>query len=209
MVYAQSIKYPYTSARDLFIAFVLFTVPILNLFSGFFVYGYLVHAAQGVRKNQQNLPQFTGAAHLFVDGLKAMFIVLIYAIPALLSLVLLLVNRNAAVALASILGALAAFMLPTALLAFSREESIKSAVNMSHVFKTSFSSHMIFAWLVSIVVAIAYLAAGIVLAFFTQIIYIGLWLSMGLAIMLILFTVTPLFVHAYEQKMKNSRLLRA
>ena len=203
MVYAESLRYPYTSVKDLLFAYVLFALPLVNVLSGFFVYGYLVHAAQAARRRDASLPRFAGGAHLFVDGLKALLIVLAYLVPALLALSLLLIDRSAGMVVAVLLGALAVFVLPAALLAFCDGESFGRAFELRRVFRVSFSSSMLLAWLVAILVGIMYAAGGVILSLFTQVTYVGPYLAVVFAFVLLMLTVTPLFVDAYQKTVAN------
>jgi hypothetical protein len=66
---------------------------LLALFSGFLIpllplYGYLLNVAEGGMEDATDLPAFAEWESLFVDGIKALVILLIYQLPALLVVIL-------------------------------------------------------------------------------------------------------------------------
>jgi hypothetical protein len=78
--YVEAIKRPFTDLKKFVIGVILSVIPIVNLIFT----GYLLNTAETAMRKQKELPEFEGFGKLFVDGLLAAIIGLIYMIPVFL-----------------------------------------------------------------------------------------------------------------------------
>jgi len=81
MNYIGAVKRPFSDFTKLLIGFVFLVVPILNILTGFFVRGYELECGKTAMKKSFKLPEWTSFLKLFVNGLLALIIGLIYLIP--------------------------------------------------------------------------------------------------------------------------------
>lgn len=81
MGYMESIKRPFSDMTKLVIGIVIMLIPIVN----FIGLGYFLQCAKLTFKKDESLPEWTGWANLFVTGIVAAVINLIWAIPIMLA----------------------------------------------------------------------------------------------------------------------------
>jgi hypothetical protein len=210
MDFSGAISRPFSDLKKLSIGAALYMVPVLALIpllilivpvagmvAGMFAYGYVLACGATAMKKVKKLPEWTNWADLFVKGLVAVIIAIIYFIPAIVILGLvvgttilasLTVDNLAAVIgsaglgaiIALLAGMLTAYVLPVALLMYVSENKFGSAFRLGDVFKKAFTGTYFAAWLLSIVV-------GIVINI----------VSMTLSIVLALTVVLPIVIAGY------------
>jgi len=81
MGYGDAIKRPFTNITKLVIGIVIMLIPIINITIGF---GYFLRCAKSAIKRNYALPNWTDWGALFVTGIVALVISLIWAIPTLI-----------------------------------------------------------------------------------------------------------------------------
>ncbi|MFH1770278.1 MAG: DUF4013 domain-containing protein [archaeon] len=82
--YIDAIQRPFSDWKKLGITFLLFLVPVVNIITGFFAQGYFLECANSSMKKKKKLPEFKDWGDLFVKGLIAFAITLIYLIPVMI-----------------------------------------------------------------------------------------------------------------------------
>jgi len=188
--YFRAIKRPFTDLVKLLIGLMVEIVPIVNLAA----LGYRLECSKG-----GSLPEWKDLKVLFVKGLKAVVIILVYILPSLvifipLSAVLVfLFGFNALAALVAgdlsflsgsfliflILEIFLAFILfippgyvsPLALIAFERTRRFEEAFNFRLIIKKAFTRKYFSAWLIVHLYAMPLMLIALALSFFIPFIY--------------------------------------
>ena len=75
----KAVKRPFTSFKNLTIGAALHMVPLISIITQLFTYGYGLNAA--LMKKNDSLPQWANWDKLFIKGLLAFVIGLLYLIP--------------------------------------------------------------------------------------------------------------------------------
>ncbi len=174
--YEAAIKRPGQDIKKLAIGCVLNVVPIVN----FIVTGYIMKAAKKTMKKKNDLPEWKEWGDLFMTGLLATSIVLIYSLTGLRllfagfgAMVFGLIAGGAAVnmpmalaggtirmAVTLLLLASAMFMAPMAVMHYIDKGDFSAAFAVKNVFKKSVTADHGVAWIVMLVygTAIMYLS---------------------------------------------------
>ncbi|HLC66119.1 MAG TPA: DUF4013 domain-containing protein [Candidatus Nanoarchaeia archaeon] len=174
MDYSAAIKRPFSDWKKLLVGMVLYVVPFLNILTGMFAGGYLFRCMQSALKNNLALPEWDKWGELFTNGLLTALIGTLYALPAL---ILIIVFAGAALAgflanasLQNFGGIFAAFgmlfigllalilltiyLVPSAILQFARTGKFGAAFAFGKVFNTAFTGSYFLVWLVAIGISI-------------------------------------------------------
>lgn len=179
--FVEAIKRPFTDIKALIIGAVLallgvFTLGILMLP----VMGYGLRTAKNTLNNNPALPKWDKWGDLFVKGIVALIVSIVYMLPALIviglgiagtiasiqtaalagmvtpeaimQLIMPALAANALIFLVGILLALiAAFLLPMALVLYVKEESFGAAFRVGEVIRKVLTGKYIVAWIVVVV----------------------------------------------------------
>src|SRR3989338_9059741 len=86
--YVDAIKRPFSDVKKLSIGAVLNMVPVVSIITGFFATGYGLNAAKSAMRGRSDLDEWSDWGGLFVKGLLATVIGLIWSIPALIILMI-------------------------------------------------------------------------------------------------------------------------
>lgn len=78
--YSEAFKRPFSDWKNLLIGIVLGIIPIVN----FMVLGYTLECVKTAMKGKFVLPKWEGFGKLFINGLQAVLITIIYLIPVFL-----------------------------------------------------------------------------------------------------------------------------
>lgn len=78
--YAEAIKRPFSDWKKLGIGGLMYLIPLVNIITGLFAYGYGLLCAKTAK--EKKLPEWKNWGDLFVKGLLAAIIGIIYFIPA-------------------------------------------------------------------------------------------------------------------------------
>jgi len=81
--FVESIKLPITNIKDTVIGIILMAIPIIS----FLAVGYIYETAKNTMKGKTQLAEWTNWSKLFIQGLLAIIIGIIYMLPALIVLV--------------------------------------------------------------------------------------------------------------------------
>ena len=171
MDFNLAIRRPFQDVTKLIIGCALNIVPIVNFLS----MGYVLKSGSMTLKGNNKLPEWQDWGDLFVKGLFSFIIGLIWLIPAI---VLGAIGGGAAFAsvltagvsgglslgglagagllflLAGLLGLIAAYFLPIAILGYVKTDKFGAAFDFSTVFKKALSGEYFVAWIISVVVAL-------------------------------------------------------
>ncbi len=168
--YNETFKRPFTDIKSLIIGTLLNILPIVNLL----VIGFILKSVDTLMTKRKNfaLPAWENWGDLFIKGLMAFIISLIYMIPALIFLIIAgvsvgfsaLISGNpstmsfAALGTFGLIGAilalLAAYIIPSALLAYEQAAMFGAAFN-GEVFRKAFTGNYALPWIIGIIVSIA------------------------------------------------------
>lgn len=78
--YGKAIERPFTNVKRLVIGILLSIIPIVS----FITIGYFLNCARTAMKNDYTLPEWKEILNLFVKGILAIIIIMIYMLPALI-----------------------------------------------------------------------------------------------------------------------------
>ncbi len=162
--YFEAIKRPFQDAKKLVIGIILAMIPIVD----FLVVGYALYAG---KTPTGKLPEWKSWGNLFVKGLGAFVISLIYLAPAILLFIFgmgrqalagivtgdissALAGTGAIFSVLLILTLLAMYVIPAANIRYVRKDEFSAAFELSHISKQIFTGKYFVAWLVSMVYGI-------------------------------------------------------
>ena len=177
MDFSAALKRPFQDGTKLIIGCALNIIPIVNFLS----MGYVLKSGQLTLNKKYNLPEWADWGNLFIAGLLATIIGIIWMIPAL---VVGMIGGGAALGsimsaaggmsaagigafagagvlmlLAALLALLAAYFLPSAILEYVNKENFGAAFDFSTIFKKALTGNYFVAWIVALIV---FLVLGIV-----------------------------------------------
>jgi len=160
--YTEAIKRPFQDLKKLAIGVVLTIIPVVNLV----VMGYVLQNAKSAMKKNYKLTEWGNWWGLFVTGLLALVISVVYAIPFLVVLFFTvgtaIVQRavmpmgtltnlptlGAGFVVALIFGLITAYFTPAAVLNYVTKNKFSAAFEFSEIKKRVFKTEYLAAWLV-------------------------------------------------------------
>jgi len=163
MDYASAFKKPFTDIKKLIIGILLSIVPIVN----FFATGFMMETAKMEMKKKKMLPEWTAWGDLFVKGILAFVISILYALPmiiigAFVAWPLLKgaissgvtpmafgTGMGGGIVAVLLLGLLIAYIAPSALLHYVKDGKFGAAFQFGSVFKKAFKKEYFFAWAIA------------------------------------------------------------
>lgn len=175
MTFTEAVKRPFQDLKTLVIGIIVMLIPIVNFTIGL---GYILECAKTSLKNNKKLPPWKNWGDLFVKGLVAFVITLIYAIPVIIVLALTvgtailtggisamftegsLVAMNSlatlgiGLVLTVIVGVIMSLLSTVAIIRYAEKGNFGSAFEMSAIFKKAFTGTYFAAWLVSMIYAL-------------------------------------------------------
>lgn len=83
----KAISAPFSDWKKLSIGALLYMIPFVNWVSGIFAYGYALLYAKSAAQNKHTLPEWKNWGDLFVKGILALVISVIYFLPVFIILV--------------------------------------------------------------------------------------------------------------------------
>lgn len=165
--FVEALKRPFSDIKKLIIYIVVSIIPIVNLIG----IGYLLDVAHTAMRRRNDLPDFKDLGKLFVEGIIALVIGLIYAIPILIIIGVMfamgLIGSGLLSAGFGILGfaALGGWMVLTAivglavayigtggLMRYVETRKLGEAFNFNQITKKVFTKDYFIGWLVGIVI---------------------------------------------------------
>lgn len=178
---SHALRLPFTDFRRLSIGALLLMIPGISVFTGLFTTGYLLHFLRA--KNTQ-LPQWTDWTTLFLDGLRALILSLVWFLPAIvIGLIVFGDSLFTTGAIASSFGiigsilvlivfAITTYLVPSALILFARARTFSAGLAIRSVIHRSLTKQYLVQLLLALLVyAIINLVLGI-LAF--ALIFLGI-----------------------------------
>lgn len=90
------ISYPFSNFSRIFVLGILFCTGIFLIIPAFFAGGYLFRIIENTIKGNYELPPFENWKKMFIDGLKVAGVIIFYALPGLVSelILILLIQGN-------------------------------------------------------------------------------------------------------------------
>lgn len=172
--FETAFKRPFTDIKKLVIGIVLQVIPIVNLLA----LGYQLNCARTAMSKDFKLPEWEDWGKLFVKGLLAMVITVIYLLPALIVLIAsvgmafftalgargsnIIAIAMGSIGIGALLGfllmLLAAYVLPAAILSYVRDDNVGSAFKFKAVSKRAFKVDYLVVWIVTTIYEITLIA---------------------------------------------------
>ncbi len=171
--YGAAIKRPFTDLKKLVIGVILSIIPIVN----FLAFGFELKCAKSAMGKKFELPEWKDWGGLFVKGLLAVVIGIVYMIPA--GIVMFLVAAtfistmmagsmagqvDPGVMVAGLMGGmgigilvflllllLTVYVLPSAMMSFVSKDSFGAAFSFGEVFKKAFTVKYLVVWIVAVI----------------------------------------------------------
>ncbi len=156
--FETAFKKPVRDLKKLVIGCLLNIIPIVNLFAT----GYLLKVAKMTMMRKNDLPEWQDWGDLFVKGLLAVVIGLLYAIPLLVvafvalgSTIFAIITMGElnvsgfSIALLLVLFILTTIVAPSAIMNFVSGEKFGSAFEFQVVLRKAFTKDFLLAWFVS------------------------------------------------------------
>ncbi|MCD6522140.1 MAG: DUF4013 domain-containing protein [Candidatus Diapherotrites archaeon] len=155
--YMAALKRPFSDLKAFIIGAIVGIIPIVNLaFTG-----YLLDCAATASRRDYRLPEWTNWGRLFVRGIMAFIIAIIYYIPVAIVVVFFallgMAVKSAVVPLIGLLFVLLValiigLMLPMALVSYAIHDDIKAAFS-NEVVRRVFTGKYIVAWIIVAIVS--------------------------------------------------------
>ncbi|MCD6477125.1 MAG: DUF4013 domain-containing protein [Candidatus Aenigmarchaeota archaeon] len=171
MNFINAVKKPFQDIKKLVIGIIIMLIPIVNLIG----LGYFLRIAKNASKKINKMPEWNDPIDLFVKGLIAFIISLIYAIPVLLlalvligtsifsltalnltnNLITILSTAGLSLIVLVIVSAIISIISLCALIRYAIKENFGSAFEFSSIIKIAFSGEFLAAWFVSMIYLLA------------------------------------------------------
>ena len=162
--YNEAFKRPFTDWVKFIIGIVLSIIPIVNFLTG----GYQLECARTASKKKYKLPEWKEWGNLFVRGLLAAIIGIIYMLPALILFTIavgsaiftgfvtqdffsVLATSGPLVVIGIILMVIAAFIGPMGITNYAMTYKFSAGFDFKKIFKKAFSGRYFTAWLLAII----------------------------------------------------------
>ena len=221
--YMEAIRLPFTDFKKLTIGALLWMIPIVNIVTGFFAFGYVLTVAKSAMKGRYVLPEWKDWGKLFVKGLLAMVIGIIWSIPVLIGVLLFFLSAGTALLAAAaqnnisavmniigasigsfmlllLLGVLTWYVSPAAVFGYISTGNFGDAFD----FKTVFSKAFRWTWFVSMLFVIVWtviLTIGVTLvSLITAFTIVGPLVVQGYFTFVIVATTYTLLAQSYSEK---------
>ena len=201
--YASAIKRPFTDIKTWILGAVISIIPIVN----FMAYGYGLSCAGTASRKDFALPGWEWGA-MWVKGLLALVIGVVYALPALI--VLLVTGGLAAFTggtaqlgvggiIALLLGIIAYYITPLALVNYQSTGEFAAAFAFGDIFRKAFTSVYLVAWLVALLWGLLLSIVAAVLSLIVSITIIGPFIVYALLTFTIIVTSFTIYGEAYAE----------
>ncbi|MBI4453398.1 DUF4013 domain-containing protein [Candidatus Woesearchaeota archaeon] len=223
--WGRAVKMPFQDWKKLGIAGLMYVIPVVNIVTSFFATGYGLKMAENSMKKKFSLPEWEDWGGLFLKGLLGAIISIIFMLPAMIvafvgirstmftmfSMMMsgtldtynlwgiLFDSLGISVVVAVLLGLIAIYLLPAALMFFVKEDSFASAFNFSGIFKKVFTGDYFVAWLGLVVYGII---VGIIAGFISGLLAVTVVLPiviMALVQAIVLITGMTVFGEVFQK----------
>ncbi len=183
--YIGAIKRPFSDGKKTSIAALLYMVPLFKIITQLFAGGWLLEVASSAMHKKAKLPDWKSWGDLFMKGLLASILAIIYSVPA--GLAILVVGGSVLFAVVSsllsgggipdlaglvagasigllvilILGIAAAYIMPSAILAYADKRRFTAGLDFGLVLRKAFTGKYVSAWAISMVYGVVvFMIAG-------------------------------------------------
>lgn len=165
--YAEALKKPFSDIKKLLIYIALSIIPIINFMS----VGYLLDTAETSMKKKKDLPEWKDFARLFVEGVKAFVIGIVYMIPifimgafvfgpmmtSLLEFNMDFIFENlmlmsTGLIVLGLIALLIGYFSLGALMRYSKTRNMKEAFNFNAISKKVFTGKYFAAWFIGLII---------------------------------------------------------
>lgn len=209
--YVAAIKRPFSDFKKLGIGALLYFVPILNIITGLFASGYSLVCAKTANTRDFRLPEWKNWGDLFVKGLLAFVISMVYFIPTAILVAIFLgtaiMRKEIAAAVFSFTGGiiiailvalLTIYVLPSAIVSFAINGNFGAAFS-GKVFRNAFTGKYLATWLVLALysIAIGFIASLLSIALAVTIVLP--WAVMAFANIILSITALTAFGELYSE----------
>ncbi|MBI5390364.1 DUF4013 domain-containing protein [Candidatus Woesearchaeota archaeon] len=82
--FGKALTRPFSDWKKFGIGFLMFVIPIVNIITQFFAWGYITKAMQNTLKGKNELPEWDDWGDLIVKGLLFFVVSLVYLVPAII-----------------------------------------------------------------------------------------------------------------------------
>jgi hypothetical protein len=170
--YLEALKRPFTDIKKLIIGMIIGIIPIIN----FMFSGYLLKVAKSTMNRQRELPEWSGWSDLFVKGVLAYIIGIVYMIPvaiialiavftglltlptitdlAPLKIITWLFGAGVAAIILVIISVIFALLSSVAILSFADTEKFGSAFEFGDIARKAFNGQYIGGWLITMIISL-------------------------------------------------------
>jgi len=179
--FGEAIKRPFSDWKKLAIGAVMYMIPIVNIITQFFGMGYVLTCGATAIKKQKKLPEWKDWGGLFIKGLLAAIIGIIYLIPAIIIGVIavgatvltgftaeampaMLGSLGAGMVVTLLVGLLTVYIVPVAILMYASEGKFGSAFRLGDVFKKAFTGKYFAAWILAVVSSVVLHVVGLLIS---------------------------------------------
>lgn len=162
--YAEAFKRPFQDVVKLLLGIVLYILPIVNLLA----LGYMLRAAKSAMKKDYTMPEWQDWGDLFIKGLLAAVIGIIYSIPIIIligvfggaaiasavaggfseeAIIIALMSIGIGLAVIGIVALITWYIVPLALMSYITNWKFSDAFKFSNISKKAFTSTYFVTWL--------------------------------------------------------------
>jgi hypothetical protein len=221
--FGEAVRLPFEDFKKMLIGAALSMIPVVNLITGLFVYGYALDVARGAMMRRFNLPEWTNWGKLFVDGLLAAIIGLIWFLPAigisvaLLGPTLLTLFAGETVAAGALVGAgalsgfiiffilflLTSYVVPAAVMVYVSEGRFGAGFDFKLILSKAFSGSYFIAWMLAFGTTVIMNTAFMIIA--TLLGYLGItgviisWIIQGFILYISLMIIFALYGEGFSE----------
>ncbi len=210
--YPNAFRRPFTDTRKMLLGSFLYMVPFVNIITGFFVSGYTLSCAKKAMVDDYQLPRWSDWGALFVTGILAFVISMIYFLPAFILAYLfggtdLMLGMMGITAMPEfsnffliplVFMIIGTYLVPYALMIFVDEGNFKSAfAKIIPIAEKVFTLKYLVPWLVAVIYSGIVLSAAYFLNFYLEFTYVLPFIITGFALFITGVTAMSIFGALY------------
>ncbi len=165
--YNEAIKRPFLDWMKFGIGALMYMIPMVNIVTNFFGTGYMLKCAKTATRKSYALPDWENWGQLFVQGLLATIIAVVYSLPAIIvgfiiggstfsqlmmgfTPLALLRSLTGSMFIVGLLLLLALYILPAGFIIYATRDNFSSAFDFQIIFRRAFTAQYFTAWIVSV-----------------------------------------------------------
>jgi hypothetical protein len=173
--FVKAITLPFQDLKKLLIGAALYMLPIVNIITGLFAYGYALEVAKRSMNQDFSLPEWTDGRSLLTNGILATVIGLLWMIPALIIIMIAFVGAGigaastgggitgliVAITIAVIVFLATWYVLPSALLNYAQHTTFGAGFDFHTITSRALTKKYLVGWLLAFLVAVAVTLVGV------------------------------------------------